>query len=33
MAGETDEELSVIHAMLMRRKYLDYPEGAGDEQA
>ena len=32
MAVETDEGLLVIHVMLVRRKYLDYLEGAGDEQ-
>lgn len=33
MAVETDEGFLVIHAMLIRRKYLDHLEGASDEQA
>lgn len=33
MAVETAEGFLVIHAMLIRRKYLDYLEGASDEQA
>ena len=33
MAVETDEGSLVIHAMRIRRNYLDYLEGASDEQA
>ncbi|WP_249019309.1 hypothetical protein [Conexibacter sp. S30A1] len=32
MAVETEAGLLVIHAMLIRRKYLDHLEGATDEQ-
>jgi hypothetical protein len=33
MAVETETGLLVIHAMPIRRKYLDYLEGASDDQA